>query len=240
VRESNRATDGSDATAGPDTIAAGLEHDLTNALAAIIGFSQVIRRDPALPEELHRSADLLVDEATRTRRLVGELLAILRERPTDGSVAGPGPSSRISAMPSSPTSAPGQSAVAAVPSVLVLEDEPSIRVFLEKALKLLGYEPVVTAVGPDAIELAAAGNHAALLFDHRMKGMSGAEAYEAVVALRPDLAGRIVMMSGELLDPALEAFAATHAVTLLAKPFDIDTLDRSIRAVMAATGQVRG
>jgi two-component system cell cycle response regulator CpdR len=241
VREPNKATDRSDATAGPDTIAAGLEHDLSNALAAIIGFSQVIRRDPALPEELHRSADLLVDEATRTRRLVGELLAIVRERPTDGAIAAAGAPSRTSpTRPSSTTSAASETAVPTAPSVLVLEDEPSIRVFLEKALKLLGYEPVITAVGPDAIELAATGNHAALLFDHRMKGMSGAEAYEAVVALRPDLAGRIVMMSGELLDPAVEAFAATHAVTLLAKPFDIDTLDRAIRAVMAATGQVRG
>ena len=94
MREPNRATDGSDATAGPDKIAAGLEHDLSNALAAIIGFSQVIRRDPALPEELHRSADLLVDEATRTRRLVGELLAIVRERPAAGSVAAAGAPSR--------------------------------------------------------------------------------------------------------------------------------------------------
>ena len=47
-------------------------------------------------------------------------------------------------------------------------------------------------------------------------------------------------MSGDVLDPALEAFATKHGVRLLAKPFDLDALDGTIRAVMAATGQVRG
>ena len=238
MREPNGAGDGADTTTRPDSVGVGLEHDLTNALAAIIGFSQVIRRDPALPHELRRSADLLVAEATRTRRLVHELLALMRERPADTPIA----ATRDASSASPPRSATPTSVAAqtGVPRVLVLEDEPSIRVFLEKALALLGYEPVITALGPEAIDLAVAGDHAALLFDHRMTGMSGAEAYEAIVARRPDLAGRIVMMSGELLDPSVEAFAATHAVTLLAKPFDIDTLDRTIRTVMEATGQVRG
>ena len=44
------------------------------------------------------------------------------------------------------------------------------------------------------------------------------EVYEAVVGDRPDLATRFVLMSGDVLDPALEAFAATHEMTRLAKP----------------------
>jgi CheY-like chemotaxis protein len=204
-----------------------VEHELNNSLAAIIGFSQVIRRDPSLPEALRHNADLLMAEATRTRRIVQGLLDIARQRPPDGPVP-----AAAAAIPAPNPTTP--------PRVLVLEDEPSIRVFLEKALALLGYEPVITSVGPDAIELAAAGDHAALLFDHRIAGMSGTDAYEAVVAIRPEIARRIVMMSGDLLDPGLEAFAATHPVTLMGKPFDIDTLDRTIRTVMEATGQVRG
>jgi CheY-like chemotaxis protein len=227
VREPDGPASAGEATAPPEKLVADVEHELNNSLAAIIGFSQVIRRDPSLPQGLRHNADLLVEEATRTRRIVQGLLAIARQRPAEG--------------PTSAADDPTEPLTATTPPrVLVLEDEPSIRVFLEKALALLGYEPVITSVGPDAIELAAAGDHAALLFDHRIAGMSGTEAYEAVVAIRPELADRVVMMSGDLLDPGLEAFASAHPVTLMGKPFDIDTLDRTIRAVMEATGQVRG
>ena len=64
-------------------LVSGVAHELNNPLASILGFSQVIRRDPALPEELRHSADLLVEEATRTRRIVQNLLDFTRQRPPE-------------------------------------------------------------------------------------------------------------------------------------------------------------
>ena len=64
-------------------LVSGVAHELNNPLASILGFSQVIRRDPALPEELRHSADLLVEEATRTRRIVQNLLDFARQRPPE-------------------------------------------------------------------------------------------------------------------------------------------------------------
>ncbi len=219
------------AEAGDEAVSS-VEHELNNSLAAILGFSEVIRRDPSLPDELRHNADQLVEEARKTRQLVQELLDLARgrtiARSTAGSTADPG---HVTAISSTPTN---------LRRVLVLEDDPSIRVYLDKALQLLGYEPVITSLGPEAIELARTGDYAAFLFDHRLAGMTGPEVYEAVVAIRPDLAERFVMMSGDVLDPALEALAAERPVTLLGKPFDLDTLDRTIRAVMGATDQDRG
>lgn len=124
--------------------------------------------------------------------------------------------------------------------VLVLDDDPTLRIYLEKALVALGYQPVVAARGTEAVELATSSDPGAVLCDHQMLGMSGIEVYEAIVADRPDLAKRFVMMSGDVLDPALEAFAATHEMTRLAKPFDLDTLDRTLRSVIGGTAQSRG
>ena len=214
-----------------DEAVSSAEHELNNSLAAILGFSEVIRRDPSLPAELRHNADLLVEEAQKTRQMVQELLDLARGRTIAGSTTGAADPGDEAAASPKPTN---------LRRVLVLEDEPSIRVYLDKALQLLGYEPVITSLGPEAIELARAGDYAALLFDHRLAGMTGPEAYAAVVAIRPDLAERFVMMSGDVLDPALEALAAEHPVTLLGKPFDLDTLDRTIRAVMGATGQDLG
>lgn len=221
----------SDVPAKPADVSSDVEHELINSLASIVGFSQVIRRDPALPEDLRRSADLLVQEATRTRRLVQGLLDGARGRPIGHPVEAPVGRLDAAAVPTTSL---------ARPRVLVLDDEPTFRLFLEKALTLLGYEPIIASQGPEAVERAADGDLAALLFDHQMPAVSGIDAYEALVATRPDLAPRLVLMSGDVVEPALEAFATRHAVTLLAKPFDLDTLDGTIRAVMAATGQVRG
>ena len=99
---------------------------------------------------------------------------------------------------------------------------------------------MIAARGQEAVDLARDGDPAAILCDHQMVGMSGIEVYEAVVGDRPDLATRFVMMSGDVLDPALETFAATHEMTRLAKPFDLATLDRTLRGVMSDGGQSRG
>jgi CheY-like chemotaxis protein len=215
-----------------------LEHDLVNSLASIVGFSEVIRRDPSLPEALRDNADLLADEASRTRQMVQQLLGILRQRPLE-------PPEQVQV----PSDASTEAAVGAQtptgasttrPRVLVLDDDQSMRAFLEKALTLLGYEPVMTSVAADAVMFATIGDHAVLLFDNQMAGMSGIEAFDAVVAARPDLAARVVMMSGDTLRPGLEAFAARNPLAVLTKPFDLDTLDGTIRAVMEATGQSRG
>jgi CheY-like chemotaxis protein len=244
-----------DVPAKPADVPSDVEHELINSLASIVGFSQVIRRDPALPEDLRRNADLLVQEATRTRRLIEDLLNVVRERsidvPATAAQAAPEPSdarpaeARAGASAGAPVDAAIDAAmppttIATRPRVLVLDDEPTFRLFLEKALTLLGYEPVITSLGPEAIERAADGELAALLFDHQMPGVSGIDAYETLVATRPDLAPRLVLMSGDMVEPALEAFATRHGVRLLAKPFDLDTLDGTIRAVMAVTGQLRG
>ena len=218
----------------PADLPADLEHDLVNSLASIVGFSQVIRRDPSLPEDLRHSAELLGKEATRTQQMVQTLLDLVRQRPSE-----PGPASTPS-IDHVPVPASAITTSDTRPSVLVLEDEPSFRVFLSKALALLGYEAVLTSLGPEAVERATEGDDAVILCDHQMPGMSGIEVYEAVVAVRPDVATRFVMMSGDVLDPALTTFAATHPLTLLPKPFDLDTLDRTLRTVLEATGQSRG
>jgi CheY-like chemotaxis protein len=227
-----------------------LEHDLSNALASIVGFSRVIGSDPSLPEDLRHSADLLLAEADRTRAMVQELLALTRSRAPDGSPdASPAPTA-ASLDPAPPTATsegarevgtfPSHAAAGGHPRVLVLDDEPAMRVFLEKALLAMGYEPVITAIASDAVARATSGDHEALLFDHQMPGMSGVQALEAVLDRRPELATRFVMMSGDVQEPSFERFVATHGVRLLSKPFDLDTLDRTIREVLQADGQSRG
>ena len=64
-------------------LVAGVAHELNNPLASIVAFSQLLRTDPGLPEDLRTQADLLVQEANRTRTIVDNLLDFARQRPPE-------------------------------------------------------------------------------------------------------------------------------------------------------------
>jgi PAS domain S-box-containing protein len=359
-------------------LVSGVAHELNNPLASIVAFSQLIRSDPRLPEELREDAALLVQEADRTRRIVENLLDFARQRPprrepTDlatlirraldlqayslderwirtvvdvppdlppaavdpqqilqvllnltlnaiqairstgrtgelrvearrqggrlivrvvddgpgvapenrdrlfvpffttkepgegtglglsvsfGIVAahggrlwyeprpdGPGavfvlelPVAQRDTTATSPPPRTPRVRVAGPPlRILVLDDEPSIRAFLERVLRGHGFEPILVADGPSAVRWAVESPPDLLLLDQRMAGMTGIDVFEAIVAQRPHLARRFVFMSGDVLNPELRAFATRTGVPLLAKPFEVDQLLAAIAEVLDAS-----
>lgn len=194
-------------------------HELNNSLAAIAAFSHLIRTDPTLPEGLRQKADMLIEEAARTRRIVEQLLGTVR---TTTQVVEPA---------AAPAEEPAQGPARRT-RVLVLDDEPAIRDFLGRILSRGGYEPVLASGGDSALQMVRDDPPDAILCDHRMAGMSGIAFHAAVTAIEPALARRFVFMSGDVLNAELSEFAVTHGVTLLAKPFDIDSVDRAVAGVM--------
>jgi CheY-like chemotaxis protein len=334
-------------------LAPGITHELNNPLAAIVGFAELLRTDPRLPDDMRRQAELLASETTRTRVMVQTLLDFLRERPierhptalrtlfdavlllhgyrlasgqievvadvaadvpdlpvdrpgmqlvmlnlvqdaADALLARGGPgrlemravrdgavvriivrhdaadlgvrsaererawdvSSRIVAdhgghlartadgatltLPVAAGESPGPGAPApgtGMPRdnavrVLILDDERSIGMLLEKWLRGSGYVPTVASSGAEAIELVRATPFDAVLCDHRMAGMAGTEVFETIVAIRPELERRFVFMSGDVLNPELQGFVARRHVGLLAKPFDLATVRQTLEAVL--------
>ncbi len=122
------------------------------------------------------------------------------------------------------------------PRALVLDDEESIRTFLRKALTAAGFETIVVADGVTAVSEVRAGPIDVALVDHRMAGMTGIDAFDAAVAIQPSLAERWIFMSGDVLNPDLHAFAEARGIPLLAKPFDLTTVTRSVGDVVARLG----
>jgi CheY-like chemotaxis protein len=116
--------------------------------------------------------------------------------------------------------------------ILVLDDEASIREFLGRVLIRYGYEPVLTATGQAALEIVRDDPPAAILCDHRMAGMSGTEFHDAVNAIAPALSRRFAFMSGDVLNPELRTFASTRGVLLLAKPFDLATVESVVARLL--------
>jgi PAS domain S-box-containing protein len=132
---------------------------------------------------------------------------------------------------------PDTAAPAPRPRVLALDDEPSIRAFLRKALNAAGMDCSPFQDGAQALDGVRDIHFDVMLIDHRMAGMSGTEFYEAAVDFRPELTQRAVFMSGDVLNPDLRGFATQRGIRLLAKPFDIDAVIRVVREVLAAAEQ---
>jgi CheY-like chemotaxis protein len=330
----------------------GIAHELNNPLAAIVGFAELLRTDPRLPDDMRRQAELLAGETARTRQLVHALLDFIRERPPerhaasvralvdaavalhayrlatsqlevrieipddlppveidraqiqlvlvnllqealdvladesrpgqlriaaeqgsgairitishDGADRPSGPDrelawqvsaalvaahagtlarTAVGASVSLPLAVPGvvsRDAASEPPTrpavtaqrVLVLDDERSIGMLLERWLRLSGYEPEVATSGEEAVRLVREASFDAVLCDHRMAGMTGTEVFDAIVSERPELERRFVFMSGDVLNPELRAFVERHGIGLLAKPFDRDTVRSTLDAVL--------
>lgn len=64
-------------------LAAGAAHEINNPLAAILGFSDLLADDEALPGKARSTASKIREQARRTKTLVGNLLSFARQVPPE-------------------------------------------------------------------------------------------------------------------------------------------------------------
>ena len=116
--------------------------------------------------------------------------------------------------------------------VLIVDDEPAVRRALERALRHFGYEAVSAGGGDSAYELLAHDSFDAILLDIRMPLMTGDTLFVAIVRRWPELRDRIILMSGDA-DSATRGWSEElKSRPLLDKPFNFETLHRTIHAVL--------
>lgn len=118
---------------------------------------------------------------------------------------------------------------AAAPTLLVVEDEPSVRLLLRVVLEGEGYHVLMAEDGTQAIRLLATGAHPQLLvLDMHTPGADA----PAVVAYARDggLTVPALILSGR--DDAVHAFPAGMIQGFVAKPFDVDALLGRVRRAL--------
>jgi CheY-like chemotaxis protein len=117
-------------------------------------------------------------------------------------------------------------------TILLVEDEASVRNFLRSVLQRDGYKVLEAEDGRQAIALAQRfeGHIHLLLTDLMMANMGGKELARRMSALRRDM--RVLFMSGYAEEAVLQHGEILDGSRFLQKPFSPDTLARKVREIL--------
>lgn len=118
--------------------------------------------------------------------------------------------------------------------ILVVEDEPLIRMLAVEMLDVLGFRAVEAADAAEALAVDAdtLNSVAALMVDLGLPDLPGEDVVRRLLQKRPDLP--VIVTSGAAA-AAAQCLGSRHAVTILEKPYQISDLERAL-ATLAAVG----
>ncbi len=121
--------------------------------------------------------------------------------------------------------------VGAGETVLVVEDDPSVRLLVVQVLEELGYRAIETEGGRDATPILQSSRQIDLMIsDVGLPGMNGRQLAEIARESRPRLP--ILFMTGYAEQAADQAAFLAEGMEIITKPFAIDHLARRIGAVL--------
>lgn len=139
---------------------------------------------------------------------------------------------RVDEAPAAPidteeTDAPGNGE-----TILLVEDEDTVRTIAEQILTAAGYRVLCAADGVAALKIVATHKEPIdlLLSDVIMPGMTGPELSEVLEKVRPEI--KVLYMSGFADDAILRERTLEKAFSFLQKPFSRAQLAQKVRQVL--------
>ena len=114
--------------------------------------------------------------------------------------------------------------------ILVVDDEASVRVSLQRYLAGRGHEVETTSSGREALGRLREGRFDAVIVDMRMPDVSGEELYRELQTTDPGHADRIIFTTGQLVDEQVRTFLASTGRPCVPKPFEFAAFDQALPA----------
>ena len=126
------------------------------------------------------------------------------------------------------------------PTILLVEDEPAMRVLTSRLLERRGYPYLAAENGEAALALLAGVEQPInlLLTDVRMPRLGGGDLARRLRAQNPRLP--VILMSGDIRDEADLEGLDVGRTAFLAKPFTVAELERTIAALIEPSALVGG
>ncbi len=117
--------------------------------------------------------------------------------------------------------------------LLVVEDEPSVLAFMRAALERSGYEVHAAETGARALELLRMHNYTGVISDMRTPGgVDGADVWQWIAANRPELLGRLIFTTGDIVNDETAATLQRTGAPYVEKPFRVAQFLAMVEKVM--------
>jgi two-component system NtrC family sensor kinase len=114
--------------------------------------------------------------------------------------------------------------------VLVIDDEASVRVSLQRYLAGKGHQVETTASGEDGLLRLKASKYDAVILDMRMPDLSGEQLYERLRSNDPSHAERVIFTTGDLVNEQMRRFLDGTGRPCVSKPFEFASFDQALPA----------
>ena len=124
-------------------------------------------------------------------------------------------------------------------TILVVDDEVSLRELLVRQLRSEGYTVLEAGFGMEALAVARTSPEPIhlVLTDIRMPGMLGTELAQRLVAEHPDV--RVVLMSAHPMDELTSVRDSRGIIQVLPKPFDGQQMLALVKLVLGKSPRWR-
>lgn len=117
--------------------------------------------------------------------------------------------------------------------VLLIEDEPAVMSYVQAALERSGYPVVCCDSGVEALRLLESGSFLGVVSDMRTPGgVDGGQVHAWLAQHRPDLASRIVFITGDIANEETVATLRQTGAPCVEKPFRVQQLIDVISSTM--------
>jgi two-component system NtrC family sensor kinase len=114
--------------------------------------------------------------------------------------------------------------------VLVVDDEASVRVSLQRYLAGRGHHVETTASGLDALTRLRDAQYDAVIVDMRMPDLSGEQLFERLRNNDPGHAERVIFTTGDLVNEQMRRFLDGTGRPCVPKPFEFASFDQALPA----------
>jgi len=116
--------------------------------------------------------------------------------------------------------------------VLVVDDEPEVRLVLSEFLESRGFEVATAESGAKALAIVDEVSPQVVLLDVTMPEMDGVETLKRLTALKPGLP--IIMVTANADVDVTSKLLALGAADYIPKPFDLDYLGQAVSIQVSA------
>jgi PAS domain S-box-containing protein len=117
--------------------------------------------------------------------------------------------------------------------ILVVDDEPGVRILLERVFTQMGHQVETVADAETAVSKLDSGlTYDVILTDVRMPGMSGIELHAYILKKTPAMKNKIIFITGDVMGADIKEFLTKNNLTYFAKPFDIEGLKGAVDSLM--------